>query len=318
MKHHSSSKPSNCSSMEMESSMLREEPHISSSHMRQLSSLRSHTNAPAIIVGDHGLSKTRKAKKQVRRRLNTSRLMNMAEARREIVTALKFHRAAMKRASEQQQKEKLMYQQSLLPLSQKPDASYSPPFSSSSSWTSPLFTPLPISDKLFSFPIPNQPLGLCLNLHSFKNVETTLSCNTKPPIVQQPTSSSSSSSTSSSSSSTADPMLHRVMGDEEMEEIRLISEKHDIEWNDIMNSVKTAWWSKFSNVLEANDGDDASKGDAFQMFCGVMEIPAWLSDGSEMNCRLSENQDSILPCLEIGEIEEQEEDWFGLLMIHKL
>ncbi|WOK97564.1 putative basic-leucine zipper transcription factor K [Canna indica] len=52
-------------------------------------------------------------KKQVRRRLHTSRpyqerLLNMAEARREIVTALKLHRATMKRANEQQ---KLQQQQ---------------------------------------------------------------------------------------------------------------------------------------------------------------------------------------------------------------
>ncbi|XP_045804464.1 vacuolar protein-sorting-associated protein 36 isoform X3 [Trifolium pratense] len=49
-------------------------------------------------------------KKQVRRRLHTTkpyqeRLMNMAEARREIVTALKFHRASMKEASEQQKQQ---------------------------------------------------------------------------------------------------------------------------------------------------------------------------------------------------------------------
>ncbi|KAF2939629.1 hypothetical protein DAI22_03g209800 [Oryza sativa Japonica Group] len=47
-------------------------------------------------------------KKQVRRRLHTSRpyqerLLNMAEARREIVTALKIHRASMRQAKEQQQ-----------------------------------------------------------------------------------------------------------------------------------------------------------------------------------------------------------------------
>ncbi|TKY74832.1 myb protein I isoform X1 [Spatholobus suberectus] len=56
-------------------------------------------------------------KKQVRRRLHTSRpyqekLLNMAEARREIVTALKFHRAAMKEASEQKQQLQQQQQQS--------------------------------------------------------------------------------------------------------------------------------------------------------------------------------------------------------------
>ncbi|XP_066319185.1 uncharacterized protein [Miscanthus floridulus] len=52
-------------------------------------------------------------KKQVRRRLHTSRpyqerLLNMAEARREIVTALKIHRASMRQAKEQQQQQQLM------------------------------------------------------------------------------------------------------------------------------------------------------------------------------------------------------------------
>lgn len=52
-------------------------------------------------------------KKQVRRRLHTSRpyqerLLNMAEARREIVTALKIHRASMRQAKEQQQQQQLL------------------------------------------------------------------------------------------------------------------------------------------------------------------------------------------------------------------
>lgn len=55
-------------------------------------------------------------KKQVRRRLHTSRpyqerLLNMAEARREIVTALKFHRAAMKQADEQKKQQQQQQQQ---------------------------------------------------------------------------------------------------------------------------------------------------------------------------------------------------------------
>ncbi|OIW15722.1 hypothetical protein TanjilG_04257 [Lupinus angustifolius] len=55
-------------------------------------------------------------KKQVRRRLHTSRvyqerLLNMAEARKEIVTALKFHRAAMKQATEQKQQQQQQHQQ---------------------------------------------------------------------------------------------------------------------------------------------------------------------------------------------------------------
>nr|VDC79144.1 unnamed protein product [Brassica rapa] len=51
-----------------------------------------------------GKTQTQTHKKQVRRRLHTSRpyqerLLNMAEARREIVTALKQHRASMRQAA---------------------------------------------------------------------------------------------------------------------------------------------------------------------------------------------------------------------------
>ncbi|KAL0908866.1 hypothetical protein M5K25_023377 [Dendrobium thyrsiflorum] len=293
----------NSSSMEVKRSKFKEEPYISSAHIRslvrQLSSSKLRSNAP-VIVGDHTLpensvncpaedSMSRQARKQVRRRLNTGRpdqerLMSMAEARREIVTALKFHRAAMKKASEQQQKEKLS--QPTSPPSQKPipileeshfgllnytqQSSYLSPFSySSASWTYPQFTPPSVSDNLIKFPLLHQPLGLNLNFQGFNNVETPLFCyinnNNKSPVIQQPT--SSSTSTSSSSSSTAgmanlnlpDQTLHRVMGDEEIEEIRSISEKHDIEWNDMLNSVKTAWWSKFLKAMEADDDSTVNR-----------------------------------------------------------
>ncbi|OIV97708.1 hypothetical protein TanjilG_12465 [Lupinus angustifolius] len=60
-------------------------------------------------------------KKQVRRRLHTSRpyqekLLNMAEARREIVTALKYHRATMKQASEQKQQQQQNQEEQQKPL----------------------------------------------------------------------------------------------------------------------------------------------------------------------------------------------------------
>ncbi|XP_058781058.1 uncharacterized protein LOC131655178 [Vicia villosa] len=63
-----------------------------------------------VSVGAQKAQPQQLQKKQVRRRFHTTkpyqeRLMNMAEARREIVTALKFHRASMKEASEQQKKQ---------------------------------------------------------------------------------------------------------------------------------------------------------------------------------------------------------------------
>ncbi|PKU74681.1 hypothetical protein MA16_Dca004872 [Dendrobium catenatum] len=320
--------------MEVQRSKLKEEPYISSAHIRslvrQLSSSNPSSNAP-VIVGDHNLpenslncptevSMSRQARKQVRRRLNTGRpyqerRMNMAEARREIVTALKLHRAAMKKANEQQQKEKLC--QPTSPPSQKPhlgllmdtlkpnhialnyplQSSYMSPFSCSSPSTP------PISHNLIKSPLLHKPLGLNLNFQSFNSVETPLFCyinnNNKSPVFQQPT--SSSTSTSSSSSSTAGmanlnlpdhyETLHPVMGDEEMDEIRSISEKHDIEWNDMMNSVKTALWSKFFKAMEVDDDSTVNReGDPFQMFCEVMKIPALLGNGTGTDDYLLENQ----------------------------
>ncbi|KAI0495064.1 hypothetical protein KFK09_025211 [Dendrobium nobile] len=350
MKDNSSCKLSNSSSMEVQRSKLKEEPYISSAHIRSLVRQLSSSKAP-VIVGDHNLPENsvncptgdsipRQARKQVRRRLNTGRpyqerRMNMAEARREIVTALKLHRAAMKKASEQQQKEKLC--QPTSPPSQKPhfgllmdtlkpnhialnyplQSSYMSPFSCSSP------SPPPISDNLIKSPLLHQPLGLNLNFQSFNNVETPLFCyinnNNKSPVFQHPT--SSSTSTSSSSSSTAGmanlnlpdhyQTLHPVMRDEEMDEIRSISEKHDIEWNDMMNSVKTALWSKFLKAMEADDDSTVNReGDPFQMFSEVMKIPALLGNETGTDDNLSENQmdeklqDITLTCLDIDEIAE--------------
>ncbi|XP_042060360.1 uncharacterized protein LOC121804763 isoform X2 [Salvia splendens] len=87
-------------------------------------------------------------KKQVRRRLQTRKpyqenLLNMAEARREIVAALKLHRASMK-------------QQQVQPRQ-------NPPYHVSSSYPAP---PQPLRDfESLDFALPTQALGLNLNLH---------------------------------------------------------------------------------------------------------------------------------------------------------
>ena len=173
-------------------------------------------------------------KKQVRRRLHTSRpyqerLLNMAEARREIVTALKFHRAAMKQQQQQQIQEE--QQQQLPPLQpQSPphpcfdqeegriksrrnprvypssttnfchyldNLSYPhPPFASYPfSWpaASPApFAPPSCADTL-NFTLPNQPLGLNLNFRDFCNLETSLYHNRNTPPLHSSSSPSSSS-----------------------------------------------------------------------------------------------------------------------------
>ncbi|KAJ8501204.1 hypothetical protein OPV22_011756 [Ensete ventricosum] len=273
-------------------------------------------------------------KKQVRRRLRTSRpyqerLLNMAEARREIVTALKLHRATMKQANEQQQQQQQQQQQNPSPsptlelspavleeLQQEMNEYrrnsriYTPnytfpnyahntklsPFTYPSfSWIYPPITRLSVSDDLNS-PFPNQPLGLNLNLQSFNNNDESF-CNNlsrKPSI--QPSSCSNSPATIMSSIKIPcisniscqasgvplDPApvsLHPMMDDDEIAEIRLIGEQHDMEWNDKMNLMTSAWWSKYlknmeDGLCEKEDPDEAG----FQMFDEVFNMPSWLSN----------------------------------------
>jgi hypothetical protein len=69
------------------------------------------------------MNKPRAVKKQTRRRMHTSRpyqegLLNMAEARREIVTALRIHRANMRQQRSKFQQEQRRQQQSRLQLRQ--------------------------------------------------------------------------------------------------------------------------------------------------------------------------------------------------------
>jgi hypothetical protein len=172
-------------------------------------------------------------KKQVRRRLHTSRpyqerLLNMAEARREIVTALKFHRAAMKQQQQQQQQIQEQQQQSPPLQPQSPphpcfdqeeggiksrrnprvypsstanfchyldNLSYShPPFAPYPfSW--PAASPLapPSCADTLNFTLPNQPLGLNLNFRDFCNLETSLYHNRNIPSLYSSSSPSSSS-----------------------------------------------------------------------------------------------------------------------------
>ncbi|MQM21725.1 hypothetical protein Taro_054770 [Colocasia esculenta] len=137
-------------SMELESPCrLKEEPQLSGAYIRSLvkhlsSSMPKGAMNPKPQDGAPGVGdqrpeaqqeqqqdqKATPLRKQTRRRVCTSkpyqeRLINMAEARREIVTALKFHRAAMKRASEQQQREDQQIIKSL--QQEKPPQQVRPP-----------------------------------------------------------------------------------------------------------------------------------------------------------------------------------------------
>ncbi|KAJ6330419.1 hypothetical protein OIU76_009093 [Salix suchowensis] len=315
-------------------------------------------------------------KKQVRRRLHTSRpyqerLLNMAEARREIVTALKFHRAAMKQASEHQQ-EQQQQQQSSLPVQLLPppcleqdekrksrrnpriytsnstDISnyvnnfsytpFAPPFHPPYPFSWPSSSILdPTTAENINFPLPNQTLGLNLNFHDFNNIDTSLyHSSDNPPSVYSSSSSSSSfpspftaSEEIPSVSNTCERMppaafdvtdsyggagLHQVMDDEEMAEIRSIGEQHQMEWNDTMNLVTSAWWFKFMKTMEL-DPEVKTEDDGCHPFEQVMEFPAWLNpnDQQYVNDHFPRDyfHDAALPCMDIGEIEGIEGEWLS-------
>ncbi|XP_042031958.1 uncharacterized protein LOC121778641 isoform X1 [Salvia splendens] len=372
------------------------EPHLSGAYIRslvkQLSSSSSKTkdSSSSSLEGDgnsnseslfasscDGFSDQKKEKsppplpphkKQVRRRLHTSRpyqerLLNMAEARREIVTALKYHRAAMKKATERQQQQQQMeitsqtqvfgsssHQFSLeqedilkfrrnprfyasnssipdkFPSSYHDNFSQSPGFSSPYSWSiSPIAPPpLPLVQENFNFTLPSQTLGLNLNLQDFNNLDSTFLCSTNHSSIYSSSSPSTSSSPLSatteeipcmgppaSAAEFGDPGLHAVMDDKEIAEIRSIGDQYQMEWDDTLNLVNSAWWLKFLKAMEITPENQSVQDFPFD---DVMEFPAWLNanDGCLQDVN-SDNyfEDPALPCMDIGEIEGMGGDWLA-------
>ncbi|GMQ02345.1 hypothetical protein CsSME_00048629 [Camellia sinensis var. sinensis] len=336
-------------------------------------------------------------KKQVRRRLHTSRpyqerLLNMAEARREIVTALKFHRAAMKQSNEQRhqpppprpQEPQPQHQQLQPPAQQlsvqqgkiksrrnlpkiypstKPSfsnylasishssqticCSSQNPYSScpASQIAPPPPSPANPENLNINLTLPSQTLGLNLNFQDFNNLDATMyykNCNNPSSIYSSSLSPSSSSTspsttlpvnttdqefprssaslsilqqqgTSAAMGDVADPAnrggggvgggdlgLHLAMDDQEMAEIRSIGEQHEMEWNDTLNLVTSAWWFKFFKTTKIrpkgkgkddnddndndnydDDDDDDDDDDGYYPFDEVMEFPAWLNNSND-------------------------------------
>ncbi|KAJ4951322.1 hypothetical protein NE237_028154 [Protea cynaroides] len=376
MRNRSSKQGIKRSEMEME---RKEEPHLSGAYIRslvkQLSSSRTKDpiNPKSTVSGDgfdgfdpqpqqqqqQKKKQPQQPKKQVRRRLHTTkpyqeRLLNMAEARREIVTALKFHRASMKQAATNEQKQQQQPFQSLEPppqiqlpqptlehadkmksrrnprVYQLDNTNYSNyfPWASSSS-----IGTLPIIEN-YNFSLPNQTLGLNLNLHDFNYNDS------KNPSIY------SSSSPSSSSYSPSTPMeelpasaailaevppimddggdcggvrtgdlLHQAMDDEEMAEIRSIGEMHQMEWNDTLNLMTSAWWYKFLKAMEISPDPESKQEDGFNVhpFDEVMEYPPWLNANANESCFFQQNleyfQDPALPGMDIEEIDGMDGDW---------
>nr|XP_043627186.1 uncharacterized protein LOC122598666 [Erigeron canadensis] len=242
-----------CKSMEKRKvdKVIKEEPHLSGAYIRSLVKHLSSTRTKDSLNGDEKVLENLNTngqcfsdpdnimqqqesspppppiKKQVRRRQHTSkpyqeRLLNMAEARKEIVTALKFHRASMKQQEaaainhdDLESKQSLGYSGSnisttleaypsttKLPnyhLDHHPSLSCPPSFPCywPISTISPPPLPPPYHDNL-NIVLPNAPLGLNLNIQDFHNLETNLYHN---PLSNYSTSSSLSLTSSCSSSS---------------------------------------------------------------------------------------------------------------------
>ncbi|KAH9605396.1 hypothetical protein KSS87_003377 [Heliosperma pusillum] len=320
-------------------------------------------------------------KKQVRRRLHTSRpyqerLLNMAEARKEIVTALKFHRAAMKQASEQQQQQQqqLDYQTPQQhSISRIHDCDLRNPKIESSNFTNtnnmvgyvpyypsyynninnnnnnsyPLIEPSLLMHESLNMPLPNQTLGLNLNLQAFANLDTTFchsinnTCsnfNYTSPSPMSPSSSSSSTPRDVIGTVSAEgagvgvgptvelmsDMHHPSLDEEEMAKIRLIGEQHQIEWDDTLDLVKSARWLKYIKSVEFGNKDikggeeiNYSNNNHYSEcpFEEIMELPPWLSanDQSLLQQHLQEScsEGTSLPWVDIGDIDGLDEEWLS-------
>ncbi|KAG6488128.1 hypothetical protein ZIOFF_056886 [Zingiber officinale] len=298
-------------------------------------------------------------KKQVRRRLHASkpyqeRLLNMAEARREIVTALKLHRATMKHATEVQKFQQ--HQQNPTPsptLELSPAVleeiqkelnenrinfkthlfNYTFPTYLQNTellpckfhafpWMYPPITTIPVYDKLNN-PFFNHPLGLDLNLQCFNNKSNPFSDNLCWESTIQPSSQPTSSSSNSPNSSIpnfqasclsksscqascdaldrASGAFHPRMDPDEIAEIHLIGEQHDMEWNDKMNMMTSAWWSKLLRNMDGSFCESAG-GEKMDSHDEVFNMLSCLSNGDARKSCLSEqhmwnyyNEDNYLP-----------------------
>ncbi|CAN4076614.1 unnamed protein product [Withania somnifera] len=322
---------------------LKQEPHPYGAYIRSLvkqltssrtkdplnpndhdDSLENSTKLDGSLYSDRQLSPRpaeappQPKKKQVRRRFHTSRpyqerLLNMAEARREIF--LRIY-ASNTTANNLPCYNVENFSNSTFPcLLQYP---YSCPVSS--------FGPqLPFQDHL-NFPLPNQTLGLNLNFHDFSNLEATTYCNNNKNSIF------SSSSPSSSSDefhyvglsqegvapiaqmvNSEDSRLHPSMDYREMEEIRSIGEEHEMEWNDSLNLATSAWWLKFLKDMEIEpDEKNIAEHYGGNPFDEVMEFPPWFNPNETCLQHVDDTYSNpTLPCMDIEEIEGMDVEWLA-------
>uniref|UniRef100_J3LPL5 Uncharacterized protein n=1 Tax=Oryza brachyantha TaxID=4533 RepID=J3LPL5_ORYBR len=319
---------SSSSSKNNANSSKQEEPHLSGAYIRSLVKQLSSSSSTArskdhttITMGasakpqpEDPLAATtppppqpqpqpQPHKKQVRRRLHTSRpyqerLLNMAEARREIVTALKIHRASMRQAKEQQQQ-----QQQLLQLQQQQQQEVVAAHQlvvqeeaqhASATRASAAMGYASFSDYLYNSPLTHFSAPATCGYSSPLPYHTPAAAaaaapmagvgsgghglvdhlQLQVPLPAQPLGLNLSlhgfnsvviaddidggGKTPPLGAEAADPSLHRVLDDEEMAALCSIGEQHDIEWSDTVNLVTSAWWSKLLDSVGGSDGAGAA------------------------------------------------------------
>ncbi|VFR01828.1 unnamed protein product [Cuscuta campestris] len=269
----------------------------------------------------------------------------MAEARREIVTALKFHRAAKKqhRQQEQEQEQPRRAEEEedrlVLPLPPpRPRRPSEQEPSLCSSWVVNGFSdiapagfrspclffpppppppPPPLFQESLDFPLPNQTLGLNLNFQGFDHLDASPylpSCNNPSSIHQSSSSSNNYCSVSSG--------LHRYpsLDEREISEMKSMGEKHQMEWNDSMNLETSALWLEFLETMgeEKKGGEEDGYYGCYHPFDEAMEFPGWLNGGDDESClehdlNVNFSDDfcfqnpAALPCIE--EIQGNEVEW---------
>ncbi|XP_020083971.1 uncharacterized protein LOC109707239 [Ananas comosus] len=122
-------------------------------------------------------------------------------------------------------------------------------------------------------------------------------------------------------------VLHPTMDDEEMAEIHSIVEQHDMEWNDTVNLVTSAWWSKFLKKMEGGveESRDGGERDDLHAIGEIFDVPPCFYEGFGLenkennfmeqhlcdNYRNEDYSEDALPRLEIGEIDGWEGEWLS-------
>ncbi|PIM98447.1 hypothetical protein CDL12_29074 [Handroanthus impetiginosus] len=238
------------------------EPHLSGAYIRslvkELTSSRTKDSSKTskeklmICTPQDGFSdrqeKSHQHKRKVRRRVQTrrpyqERLLNMAEARREIVSALKLHREAMKLKQQMKSGQEI---QPFEPASHQFCLGQEAP-NSSITRNNFFYSPCPWAAPDLDSVLPRQTLGLNLNLQYFYNLSTDLS------------SMYSSSSVSNSSS----PVLSST--DEEISHTTAVSPPPMAE------AVEFGDHDRNLNLVSSNEDFVSST------FDEVMEFPGWLN-----------------------------------------